>query len=231
MANLSEFLAVQGAIYNRFEIQQETVRKEGVSPDKAATDLVGGFLVVWKHSPRTSKAAAELSRTISDVVPALLYPEEGIHTTVSDYQVVPGLVVDRTNPAHEDALSKLAQGVREALMEISLPEPCAINYIGWLYNATTVIAEGIPNSSLISVNEAIQNACARHSIELRAPWGAHITVSRFLEKVPADRLPDLFQLLNSARPLGMSRPVAVEVGYFRISPAQFEYFPYGICPL
>ena len=59
-------------------------------------------------------------------------------------------------------------------------------------------------------------------INLKFPWGAHITISRFLEKIPRERTLELLEVFKNSTPLGISKPKYIDVGYFMLTPENFK---------
>ena len=82
-----EFLAKQEQIYARFRAQEAVVRQQGLIPDAAVQNELGGFVIAWKHPPSRARAVAELSREIGEIVPVMEDSAWRAHTTRSYHRV------------------------------------------------------------------------------------------------------------------------------------------------
>ncbi len=63
-------------------------------------------------------------------------------------------------------------------------------------------------------------------IQLRLPWEAHLTASRFLEKKPPEVVQELLNFFKNGESLGESKPEFVDVGHFIFTPEGFNYKVY-----
>ena len=59
-------------------------------------------------------------------------------------------------------------------------------------------------------------------MQLNFPWGAHITTSRFLEKISLKQSLELLSIFKNSKPLGISKPKYIDVGYFILKPDSFK---------
>ena len=105
-----------------------------------------------------------------------------------------------------------------------------------IYTERSTLPEGLLHPGDDSHHEQGAHAVYDHgmtkNIKLRLPWGAHITVNRFLEMRSPEELHELrdyFASLNDttkAQFIGESRPFAVDVGHFILTPKGFEFKVY-----
>src|SRR3989344_4942410 len=100
-------------------------------------------------------------------------------------------------------------------------EYSSADYPNWLYNQNSVIIPGIPDGQFLGLTKMVVDGAKQEGMELRLPWGAHITTNRFTQKTSPNELKDFFKLMNKAPRLGTSFPIFIDVGYFNFSPAGF----------
>ena len=107
----------------------------------------------------------------------------------------------------------MGSAVKEALKELR-GTPCPkIIYTGYLTTRNSVIAIGTPNEWLTDFAETLADAGKKIGVEIIRPWGSHITLARFTEKITKKEIARLDWLLEKSAPLGVSMPVAVATGY------------------
>ena len=208
-----EFLRKQEEVYNRFR-DTSKLQTEGTKPNIPQSQ--GGYLIVFRHHSDIANGVEGFSRRISQAVPAIVYDSATIHTTISDLGI-------KENFAPEtDTLERLCNSVRGALI-VSKP---LISYSEWLYNQNTVIVAGIPNQAFLEVAQNVYSAAEGNGVQLRLPWGAHITANRFAEQKSPEELKDFFKLMKEAPVLGNSIPENIDVAYFDFSPKGFKTTTY-----
>jgi 2'-5' RNA ligase len=205
-----EFLTKQGEVYDRFR-NTSRVKTLGLEPTIPQSPQ-GGYLIILRHPKEIAERVADFSRRIADSVPAVVYDAETVHTTISDYGIQEGFKPD------EGILRKLCQVVARR----KIRETPVISYTEWLYNQNTAIVAGNPNETFLHLAEEIRSEADKEGINLRPPWGAHITTNRFKEKRTPQELGDFFRLMQEAPILGTSRPEFIDVAYFDFSPDHFN---------
>lgn len=166
----SEFLAKQEAIYAEFR-DTSKIELEGVVPQ--IFDNHGGYIIAYRHSKIVIDSIREFSEKISKIVPSIKYHEDNIHTTLSTFQVSDNFDLDKT------ILESLTNIVRANL---PLIKDVKIEYTEWLMNQSSGIVGGNPNIAFFENAKKIVEYAIKRGIQLRFPWGVHITISRFLEK-------------------------------------------------
>ena len=88
-------------------------------------------------------------------------------------------------------------------------------------NQDTAIVEGIPNEKFIEYINRITKDASKYNIEFKMPWGAHITISRFLRKTSHDKTLELLDIVKENKEIGISVPISVDIGYFKLSNESF----------
>lgn len=203
-----EFLEKQKGIYSKFR-DTSKLKSEGTSP--SIPNYQGGCLIGFRHPKDTAVKVEKFSQNVDGAIGSLVYRTENVHTTISDMNVSEDFRVNRTT------LDNLANLISESKEKIQVP---TIDYGEWLANQNTVIAGGIPNEAFLNTSQYLVEEANRRGINLRLPWGAHITSGRFKEQTKSV---DKLLTLLSSQPLGKSTPFAIDVGYFDFSPEGFEY--------
>lgn len=204
-----EFLDKQEEVYSRFR-DTSKVQTDGTKP--SIPERQRGYVIIFRHPPEIAQKMSDFSRRISQVVPSLFYDFDTIHTTISD------LIVGENFTPEKDTLEKLCDSVRGTRIA-NKPQ---ILYSEWLYNQNTVLVSGIPNQFFFEIVQGVYSLGKQKGLGVRLPWGAHITVSRFLEEEKPEKLTDFFKLMKEAPELKASVPENIEVGYFDFGRAGFK---------
>ncbi|OHA27742.1 MAG: hypothetical protein A3C08_03225 [Candidatus Taylorbacteria bacterium RIFCSPHIGHO2_02_FULL_47_18] len=210
--NLERFLKVQEQTYK--EIRDLRVLDTGAKADVALQERRGGFFVSLIHASDITRNAARLSSKIAHIVPSITYQCEHIHTTVGRVikEFGPHFYCDPDSETNRNVLALLGEIVKDAMTKLNTPYPKII-YTEYLTTRNSVIAIGAPNEWFTNFAEALVDISKQAGMEIAPPWGAHITVSRFTEKITKKELGGLSDLLRIYTPLGISIPVAVAIGY------------------
>ena len=119
-------------------------------------------------------------------------------------------------------LNRLVSAVRET-GRLAAP---TIEYNEWLFNQSTLIAAGTPNEAFLEISQRIVDSAKKESLELRLPWGAHITIARFTRPQTYDELAGFRSFLENAALLGTSRPACIDVGHMTFKEDTFEFTSY-----
>lgn len=213
-----EFLKEQERIYRKFK--RAEVRTLGTKPDEFVSGKrTAGYFLAYRYPTHVTEAVSKVSTRISEIVPAMIYDGDIIHTTISD------CLLEQEDIPDEGMLDNLIDAASVIEGEVA-PE---ITFNELLCNRTTVIFAGMPDQQFLSLSRLIIDEAAKYGVKLRDPWGAHVTVARFLDTVSAERLGALFGLLEESRSLGTVRPDRVDAGYFQLNPTSVHV--YGSFPL
>jgi hypothetical protein len=143
------------------------------------------------------------------------YTEENAHTTLTaiesplfGFEPTQGLL---------DRLSRAAEAVAAGILR-----EVVIDFREWLATEDSVIVAGYPTSAFWEVGEHLQSAGLREGLELRMPWAAHMTAVRFTSSQEGEAVGHLLGLVRQGPVFGVSRPVAIDVGWFRLSGEGYE---------
>lgn len=209
--NFIEFITKQNRIYGEFR-DTSKVMAEGISPRIFENE--GGYIIAYRHPKNIVNGVEEFSKKVNRVVPSIKYDKDNVHTTFATYKVSNNFQVDNY------ILEKLSNIISSNLALIKEVE---IEYSEWLLDQTTGIVGGVPNKELFENAELIVEAARQEGIELKLPWGAHITTNRFLETIPNDQIFKLISLFKNSKPLGTSKPEYIDVGYFNTTSNEFRF--------
>lgn len=208
--NFSEFLAKQNRIYEEFR-DTSKIQLEGISPK--IFENQGGYIIAYRHSENIVSSISEFSQKVSKIVTSIKYGKDNIHTTLATYQVSDEFQLDKF------ILDNLSKSVKDNL---PLIKAVKIDYTEWLIDQTTGIVGGNPNRGFFENAERIVQCARQSGMELKLPWGAHITVSRFLETTSEEQTLELLSLFKNSKSLGISKPTYIDVAYFTTTPKEFR---------
>ena len=207
-----DFLVGQGEVYAKFR-DTSKLEAEGTKPNISNFQ---GYMISFRHRSEIAQRAEDFSKRLSQTVPLMVYDSDTIHTTISDF----GIKEDFTQ--NKDILERLCSCVRDVIVQ-NKPE---ISYREWLYNQNTVLVAGIPNQAFFNVAQNICSLGEKNRVQLRLPWGAHITAGRFTEQKSPRELSDFLKLMKEAPVLGTSMPEKIDVAYFDFNRDGFKIICY-----
>jgi len=203
MLTYEEFIEKQESIYQKFRNASQDLVGKKTSPDKHIGK--GSFGIVYKHPKNVNDAVEFMSQKFSAIIPTLFYFADSVHTTISDYNL------DFDFEPEASVAQSLVDIVEKAAPNITQP---TIDYKGWLFNGSSVVAEGYPNEPFYENAVTLVRAAENSGIELRMPWGAHITVARAKAENPITQ--QALKLISSSPAIGRSCPESLDVVAFYI---------------
>ncbi|MBI2543313.1 MAG: hypothetical protein HYW24_03945 [Candidatus Aenigmarchaeota archaeon] len=215
MSEFEDFLRKQDEIYSKF--RSSPVKSEGVESSQAISKCQGGYIVALRHPASITDAVADFSRKIAAAVPALVYDENSIHTSIAVYGLQDDFI-------HDTSVLKSLSACLQPICSHDVRgrvTSSPIRYQEWLFNQDSVIVGGAPSDRFFYMGKIIVDSLKENGIEVRPPWGAHITASRYTQSRKPEELVEFFELMEHAPVLGLSRPLYLDVGYFRSSPERF----------
>lgn len=229
MADIKAFRREQERIYReRFRHQEAMIRREGFKPDPIVTGERGGVLVAFlpdlEARWRMRDILDLLGRCITtcDVshiryaTTPFRHHRATVHSTISDCEVADHFVpsLDMVTNRFIDMLRfNVAKTVRS--LPMTTRKRCVIRFNKpLLCNSTTVIAPGEPSEEWLIVVDRIIRRCRSAGIDLRDPWGAHMTLARFTETTEPWRAKQLLPLVHEIRPRVSFQPRSIGVGTF-----------------
>lgn len=204
------FLQNQERIYQKFRNQNNLLERGIVSnlPHER-----GGYLVALRHPKSITEQIEKFSKKVIKQTGSIPYGPLNAHTTLFDY----GLS-NEFSP-NTKTLKRLGELIKQNLP----PGQIKLIYTSWLMNQNSGIATGIPNPAFLHTAQNLVLEGTKKGIPLRLPWGGHITIARFQEPQKDLELENLISLFKEEPPLGESEPFAIDIGYFRLTPSEFEY--------
>ncbi|MBW2967396.1 hypothetical protein KY362_02820 [Candidatus Woesearchaeota archaeon] len=219
------FLEKQEEIYQNFRDAADELRAlnrepelrhsaEGIVPSPVLEKQTGGYIVALRHSEDIVSALSLTTYMIGDATPAIVYDERNAHTTVSTYGISEGFTPE------DKTLDMLCSAVQRSTSAFNV----MIELKEWLFSRDTAIIAGYPNVEFLALAETVCSYAAEDGVDLRLPWGAHITAARFTEPRSPAEMTELLNIMGSAldtRPLGLSIPEKVVVGHFLADKSEF----------
>lgn len=212
--NLIDFSNNQESVLEKGGFKDtNSILNKGLAPN--IPNNQGAYIIAFRHSKKITKEIEHFSRTLAVNFPSIIYDESNIHTTISTYGLTDNFTCDSA------LISILTESVKDTYKNLETP---LVQYTGWLLNQNTGIATGTPNIGFINnISSIIENA-KKKGIDLKMPWGSHITVSRFNCTPPTNDITNLLSYFSNAQPLGLSKLESIDVGYFNLSSKGFFFY-------
>ena len=189
-----------------------------VRPDPSTGEPVAGYIVCWQYEETITQAVESLNIRIHEIIPSIPFNHATVHTTITVYQKQ----AKSAFQVNEQTLQALASAVSQ--LDTQVLQEVQIEFQEWLFNAEASIAAGQANKPFWEVGEQLQALCKTDGLQLRMPWGAHMTIARFL--ADSDRVDNLKNLVAQTAALGICQPQVIVVGYFTCGPTHFHLYPY-----
>ena len=151
--------------------------------------LVGGYLISFRHPFQITRVVESFSRRIENEggVPIQAYHAADLHTTISDMDKKEGFIFD------EKILESLSRCVEDTLNGFGKIKP-NINFSRWLYNPGAIVVAGTPDQNFVDISEAVYSLGKNRGINVRMPWGAHISACRFTQPQSSENLENFFKV-------------------------------------
>jgi hypothetical protein len=218
MSNFLQYRMRQDAVYAEFKTNMCSLTQLHTSP--YVGEPKGGYLIAFRHNNQFMDRVTTFSSKISACIPSLRYTHSNLHTTITVYQHQP---LQHFQPDRNilDTLHSTCQRIdQDALYAVS------ITFQEWLFNREAVIVAGQPNDAFWAVAESVQEQGKYANMDLRMPWGAHVTVARYMKD--SEAVKELTSVVDMAPALGESRPTSIWVGYHRTTSDGVDFVPHSI---
>jgi hypothetical protein len=192
---------------------------EVISPRSVVTsDPKGGYIVAFRHPPEITGPFDDFTLQLERAVPCIRYDAGNAHTTLAVIGEVP---LARFQP-DEGVLDRLRRAATAITMEVR--RAAAIDFRAWLLTEDSVIVAGYPISHYFW-EAAAQLVCAgnRENLRLGMPKLAHMTAIRFTAEQSGEAFAEFRERARKGRPLGVSQPMKIDVGWYRCSGDGFEF--------
>lgn len=204
--------AVRGALAVFRRIRSERDALDRIAPKPPAFGGGTLCLLVLRHSERVRRALAQAADGFAAVPGAQAYDEKLVHTTLADTAPRP-LWAEPFDPApFERGLAALARASALSAIRVRLGTPT--------FTRDAALAPGVPNEAFFEAARIVADA-AGAGADYRAPWGAHVTLARFL----AAGGPESVALAKKAcdgEALGVVSPESVELWQCENGPSGFR---------
>jgi hypothetical protein len=199
------FLTHQSEVYNQFK----TFMKFGGAMRRSADldDCASGYVLAMQFDTALTDVTVGQNARLSNIVDCVRYDKTNIHTTITEYD-------RRKGPHREVDLPRAAELAEIARVSFMRHTP-TIDFREWLFNDSAVILAGYPDQEFTNAVSSLLQAAKERGLNLRWPWGAHITVGRFCKSSTSTQIyNEIKSTLQSAPTPGRTRPSALVVGYF-----------------
>lgn len=218
---LKDFLKTQGEVYEKFHSREQEVRKIGINADSALVKKVGGHVVVGLYSESTLSKVEVLSEKIAKILPSIPYGKKNAHITFV------AMTEENFSTPDYGKIAKMISATEMALLSLSKQE-CLIEFTTPTFSDACVILEGIPrDDTFLNISSAIISSFKQNGLEVKVPWGAHSTISRFWKAQPAAELAAFFQLMDEtrkSRTFAQTKIESIGVGYCTASMRGFDLY-------
>ncbi|WP_238884085.1 hypothetical protein [Clostridium sp. YIM B02551] len=208
--NYSNFLENEERIYSEFRDTSKVI-VEGLKPN--IQENKGGYIIALRHPDNVINNIKNITSKIYKEVKCIKYDESNIHTTLATYNECVGfkLIKDEL-----ELISNIAINNRLIIKDTK------IYYSECLINQDSIIVSGTPNENFIEYLDSIEREASRYNIKLKMPWGAHITIIRFLEQVEHDKILNILDIVKDYKEIGLSIPISIDIGYFSLTKDTFD---------
>lgn len=215
MNQYETWLASMHTIYQKFESQMELATKNGMLPDPFVIDRKGGYFIFRRPDPRVATHVAKIGQMINTIAPSVaMYREISLHHTYTDYKVM-SHCVPSTSADHKQTLEMFDELVRKVVKRAKNP---VSTYDRVLFGLNAFILTGKTDQSLYDDACFIQEEAKKIDVDLRLPWGTHVTFGRTIDVLTKEQgvlLKDLCTR-NDLSLIGEFPFVSVEAGWYTI---------------
>lgn len=224
MGEYEVFLEKQETIYKKdFSGAAEVILQEGFTPDPTLEVMKQAFIVLFRLPDQIALQVADLSRRVAEIVPALVYEQSSIHSTIFVYRLSEQVIAD-----DDPDCQLIRAGVNQGLTRVGdHPKKAAIDFTDCLTNKSTGILVGKPNESWFITRQSIIASCREAGLEnVRGGWGSHVTFTRYLSDCHAEPTRKVIDLLDHVPVVGLAKMSAVEAARFTIGREGFFLDPF-----
>ncbi|MDD7795414.1 hypothetical protein [Clostridium sp. 'White wine YQ'] len=208
--NYDEFLENEEEIYSEFR-DTSKVMVEGLKPN--IQENKGGYIIALRHPDNIINNIKNITSKIYKEVKCIKYDKGNIHTTLATYNEGVGFKLINDDL---ELISDIASNNRVLIKDTK------INYSECLINQDSIIVAGTPNENFKEYLDAIEREANKYNIKLKMPWGAHITIIRFLENIEYDKVLNILDIVKDNKKIGLSIPTSIDIGYFSLTKDTFN---------
>jgi hypothetical protein len=196
----------QNSVYADFRAWTDSLTELVADPCIASSRA--GYIVAFRHNVEVMEPFSRFTASLRRSIPTVPYDASNGHTTITVHEKRP-LAGFQPDPA---TLAALCRAVRQ--IDRQLCRQVRIDFQDWYLGPESVIVAGLPNDAFWEVGRQLRAAGLEYGLNLRMPWGAHMTAARFTKDCDADTVAILRRELRNAPVLGISAPIAIEVGCY-----------------
>jgi len=207
--NFSDYISRQNAIYDELRCNVDLLDK--LYPH----DFIdrGGYIIALRHSHSITDSIEKLNTKINEIIPIMKYDRTNIHTTIATYLAKDNFIPD------ERILAKIIHMFDGNAIVFEKIKICYSNY---LIDKSAMILAGNPNVGFFNNCDNIIKLLHKENLLFEFPWGAHITVCRFLQNGSKKQIEELYNLINESKALYESTPMYTDIGYCENNGREFK---------
>ena len=207
--NFSDYINRQNAIYNELWCNSDLL--DNLYPH----DFInrGGYIIALRHSHSITDSIEKLNTKINEIIPIMKYDRTNIHTTIATYLAKDNFIPD------ERILAKIIHIFDGNTIAFGKIKIC---YSDYLIDKSAMILAGNPNAGFFNNCDNIIKLLHKENLLFEFPWGAHITVCRFLQNGSKKQIEELYNLINESKELYESTPMYIDIGYSENNGREFK---------
>jgi hypothetical protein len=190
-------LEVQYEKFQAFTREQIDKDPNGLKADNVFINKIGGMFLFLKPSNSIQELVGQFSLNAKQVLDdeMMIYTPEMAHTTIFVSKQGHGY-----KPSQDDEVDmiKLFSAGDLLIDEITKRGRIAASYdYGFGFNETTLILMGKPLFHFVETISVVISHAQELGLKVKMPWGAHITVGRFIKEHSPEQASCLAELCKS----------------------------------
>jgi len=207
--NFTDYIHRQNAIYNELRCNSKLL--DNLYPHDFINS--GGYIMALRHSNNITDNIEKLNEKINKIIPIMKYDRTNLHTTFATYLMKDNFIPDKR------VLDKIIHIFEEITIKF---EKIRISYSDYLIDNSAIILAGNPNIGFFNNCNNIIELLHNEKLLFDFPWGAHITVCRFLQNGSKKQIEDLHKLISESNDLYESTPMYIDIGYSENNGREFK---------
>ncbi len=204
------FLDGMNSVYERFQVQWPEIVGTTVGAIVAKEHEL--YAIIMRYDNRVNDTVARMSEGVGKLLASIPYSQDVVHTTVLD--TIPNTTRDKS-----------LEWVLSTLWGMYFKD-LSVNFWAPIANSNSIILPGIPTESFVWLSDQLAKSIERFhpnsGPRIKKPWGAHVTVSRFLESRDTRVGNEVKKVLSQFEAIWTVRPVSLEVWAGTIGPTWFR---------
>lgn len=216
--NRDAWLENMRRVYAGFADATAALPATGMKPDPVYASKAGGYLVAFGFNSYTVEEVGLLGQKIVQAAPSLfVYPGKMLHVSIVTACQADGFYAPKDPQFRSvlDALCGAAQKAGEVRMRAALEFNDGAPSL--LCNQTTAILATTPVGAYGLYVQAVLEESAKRGLQVRAPWGSHMTIARSTQVVSPQDSVALASLCHETQPpFRYSKCCSLDVGHYYV---------------